>query len=825
MILTIAAICALASVPASAQWTAATNISNSPGYWSGPADIDFDASGKVHMVYEDWWDAYHEIRYANDVGGAWSQSVLKTDAKSPCIRITPDQVMHVFYKAKYGDKNHILEITKPLSGGSWSAPQSITPDYVNGDEWICNVAMDVAGGLYVVWLHLWADDTADPSAIWGRYKPFGGTWGTVEMVRKDTRDHWPANAQVTASGTKFYILYELNGAKYKVWDSGVLSAEKTISGSGGSPRLAFSPNGEMAAAWAEDIGGNAWYEAFVKFSNDGGSTWGTPINISSHNGLDRIPEITYDATGSFHIIYQRFDYDGAQPDIWMASRIGGVWSPITNITNTSGRTAAFTQSIRARGNDLHFFYSDNSENGVEDVFYKVKLGVNDPTPPGAVTSFVAAAGENRVQLTWHNPADPDYMATMVRMSTAGYPAGPFSDTLVCIRTAAPDSTDSYLVYPLTAGTRCYFSAFAQDFAGNWSVLAQATEVPLADYNPPANVNPFTAAAQVAPGTIGLTWTNPSDIDFKGTMVRFKTTGYPTSPTDGSLACNITGAPGSQGSFSHSGLTNGVTYYYRAFAYDQNYNYAGGVNASAAPREPTCGWVKSLPNNTPVDLRGKVVSALFASDGYMYIEEADRTSGIRIPSTGSGLAVGDRVNVTGNVTTYAMSGVGCERQISSPVITKVSAGTPLKPLGMNCLAVGGGPVPPYVAGVTDFNGKIGVGANNIGLLVRVAGKLTYRVANIFYIDDGSKIADISGRTGVMVIAPDMNIPAAVGSMVSVTGIVEGSVPTGWTANRRCIHLRSYSDLGPGPSAGTISGTVTSGGVGLVGATVATTTGGA
>jgi hypothetical protein len=68
-----------------------------------------------------------------------------------------------------------------------------------------------------------------------------------------------------------------------------------------------------------------------------------------------------------------------------------------------------------------------------------------------------------------------------------------------------------------------------------------------------------------------------------------------------------------------------------------------------------------------------------------------------------------------------------------------------------------------------------------------------VSNLLFVDDGSGVRDASGRTGVMVRCPDTAIPANVGDLISAVGVMEGSVPTGWTTNRRLVRLRSYADL--------------------------------
>ena len=72
----------------------------------------------------------------------------------------------------------------------------------------------------------------------------------------------------------------------------------------------------------------------------------------------------------------------------------------------------------------------------------------------------------------------------------------------------------------------------------------------------------------------------------------------------------------------------MTYFYTAFAYDHDSNYASGVNGSGMPVDPTCAFVKQLPDYAPAELGGKVVTAIFSSDGCIYVEEPDWTCGGR-----------------------------------------------------------------------------------------------------------------------------------------------------------------------------------------------------
>ena len=117
-----------------------------------------------------------------------------------------------------------------------------------------------------------------------------------------------------------------------------------------------------------------------------------------------------------------------------------------------------------------------------------------------------------------------------------------------------------------------------------------------DVTPPGPINSFTATPSA--GQVALSWTNPTDSDFTGTMIRFKTTGYPTSISDGTLVADDPGTPGAADGITHSGLTAGVTYYYSAWSHDGVPNYTTTKrDASATIPNPTLSTinVKSAAN--------------------------------------------------------------------------------------------------------------------------------------------------------------------------------------------------------------------------------------
>ncbi|MEN6370648.1 MAG: S8 family serine peptidase [Armatimonadota bacterium] len=229
---------------------------------------------------------------------------------------------------------------------------------------------------------------------------------------------------------------------------------------------------------------------------------------------------------------------------------------------------------------------------------------------------------------------------------------------------------------------------------------------------------------------------------------------------------------------------------------------GRVNAWRAVSEPinytgSVGNAKITASNTPVVMKDMVLScSSTAFTDRIYVQNEDRSSGIMV-YYGDGnvppdLEIGDRLTVLG--TTGTVSG---ECAILNPVVHMSSKGNPPRPLGMSNRAVGGGAfglqgtvVDHYPIKRTYSNAM-----NNIGLLVTVFGRVTKAQDDWFYIDDGSKLLDNSGYTGIRVVYdPDILAPPLEGDYAAVTGIstcelVQGST----TVRRRIIRPRIDGDI--------------------------------
>ena len=129
-----------------------------------------------------------------------------------------------------------------------------------------------------------------------------------------------------------------------------------------------------------------------------------------------------------------------------------------------------------------------------------------------------------------------------------------------------------------------FRVRSTDAAGNQATSANGQFTTAPDSVPPANVSDLTIIEQN--GAVNLSWDNPSDVDFNGTMIRRRTDTYPQNPQDGTAVATS--------GFAINNVTDqnvavGATYYYAVFSFDTWQNFASGaigqITLSGAPPPP------------------------------------------------------------------------------------------------------------------------------------------------------------------------------------------------------------------------------------------------
>ena len=210
-----------------------------------------------------------------------------------------------------------------------------------------------------------------------------------------------------------------------------------------------------------------------------------------------------------------------------------------------------------------------------------------------------------------------------------------------------------------------------------------------------------------------------------------------------------------------------------------------------------GEVKSsTPDGALVGFKNVVVSASFAGLGFIYVQPADRSGGIRVDTTAE-FSEGQAVNVMGYLRTVPETG---ERAVvpvagSPAVVDGLSSSIVAEPILMSHENLGGAAF-GLQQGVTHS-----ISLNNVGLLVNVWGRVTWvdTSGTSFTIWNGAvytnaevAVTDPDGNLGVRVkVAEGSSVPA-VGYYVRLQGI-SSTVKNGTTSYPCVLMLGRYALL--------------------------------
>jgi hypothetical protein len=109
------------------------------------------------------------------------------------------------------------------------------------------------------------------------------------------------------------------------------------------------------------------------------------------------------------------------------------------------------------------------------LLYMIKPGTLGPdtTPPPQVTNASIDIHRLHGTIWWTNPdMYDDFVGTMVRYSTSGYPAGPNDGMLLCDMAGGPGEIRSCDHDPMPNGVGYYYSLFTYDDLDNYSPSVQ-----------------------------------------------------------------------------------------------------------------------------------------------------------------------------------------------------------------------------------------------------------------------------------------------------------------------------------------------------------------
>ena len=217
-------------------------------------------------------------------------------------------------------------------------------------------------------------------------------------------------------------------------------------------------------------------------------------------------------------------------------------------------------------NDTTYYYGifahDKSQNFAPGVFVAVKAGSKSLTPK--LVNTVSGYDYNAIR--WENPSASNFSGTLIVRRTDRFPESPTDGSVVYWYNGT-----GFVDRSLTIGQKYFYGIYSHDTAINF---APALKVALI---PSSFVNVKNVSDTPGNGRVTLSWNNPTDMPFVGSLVVRREDRYPTGPFDGTLKYWANGQLATD-----TGLTNGKKYYYGIFAHDSVYNFSPGIMVATMP---------------------------------------------------------------------------------------------------------------------------------------------------------------------------------------------------------------------------------------------------
>jgi hypothetical protein len=201
-------------------------------------------------------------------------------------------------------------------------------------------------------------------------------------------------------------------------------------------------------------------------------------------------------------------------------------------------------------------------------------GNNIPSPITTLT--ISSITDHSVKLKWTATGDDSITGTAsaydIRYSTTPITDSTYNTSSKISNNPVPSESgimDGVVVAGLQSSTTYYFAIKARDEANNWSLLSNIVAgTTLRDTTAPNNV--LSVSTFSGDNFITFKWTKPQDGDFAGVLITRKLGSEPTFipmdsinyAIDDTIAIDETiEYCGNDTTFTNSGLTNGVNYYY------------------------------------------------------------------------------------------------------------------------------------------------------------------------------------------------------------------------------------------------------------------------
>jgi hypothetical protein len=235
-----------------------------------------------------------------------------------------------------------------------------------------------------------------------------------------------------------------------------------------------------------------------------------------------------------------------------------------------------------------------------------------PVEPTGLTITNTAAGTQT--LSWTTGAGKNN--TVIRAKIGSYPADPQSDIDIYNGTGTTTTVNNTV---LTPGAHYYYRAWSY---AHWGEIHKFSDVTSNISQVMQPFAPRNAGGVMSPPNINLSWINGTGS--KRTVIVMKSTGYPTTVTDGTIIYNGTAE------YYNYGISPGTPYYFSAWSFATgsscfSYNYSifgitgGGIMINCYDADThaalTFNLLMSNPDGTDVQSNNSVTNPFILSGSF------------------------------------------------------------------------------------------------------------------------------------------------------------------------------------------------------------------
>lgn len=260
----------------------------------------------------------------------------------------------------------------------------------------------------------------------------------------------------------------------------------------------------------------------------------------------------------------------------------------------------------------------------------------DATMSASATTISASPG--RCTLSWHSPINPDVISIVARYSSSTHPLTPTSGSSFCSVTAKPDTIQEITVpidWTSISSSYLYFSVFGSKTGGSYT----PPDIALITIDKTAPTTPVVTVSTCLNGSINAQW---SSSEPESKIVQYK---YAVGTSAG--ACDITAwTLTNENSCLIGKLGESRDVYVSVMAQNQ-FGFWSGFGSKQIKTPGKIADAIALKDGSDACISG-VVTAVFSD--CCYVQNTDRTRGIKICGDISGLSKGSEVTVSGTLCT-------------------------------------------------------------------------------------------------------------------------------------------------------------------------------